>query len=798
MPWLLTSGATTKSFADWGLARPIITLKSWATDTLTFRASGRLIDATPLFPIWSTLSVKEPAGICRFVGIVTKIPVAGSSKAEDQNYEVSGPWWYFENLVFQQEWMVGAAQGSGEVFGALVPTLQTTTIIGQQADGTSIDLGQLATIVLNYVLSTAAASAPPFVPFQLGTMTPDTIVPFSEVTDLTCAQILKTIFSFVPDATIEFDYTTTPPTLNVSQRGNGTPVALPVFVTGPVSGVELTPRSDLVVPAVILKYKQTNTIDGTVYSTITPDIYPVGAQDPAFRNLVADVDLQPGNESFLKQNLTTTDRPKDYDSVAATGALSTVTWNWLLGQKRAAWLKGYTIPANWPVGLFPYVQGNTTDQDVFVPSVPIDVDPSTLFVIRRVVTTLTDNFTSAADDTTDPPTPSNTLVLPSGNVTAGAGPGTAGTGENALDYLGEELINGSVTDWMTSIQSISSALVNIAVTVNYMGTDPVIAAWFGVPSIPFAFAGQAILTLNCPTLVTNGETQLYTQQSSLTPSEPIPVGLAQNIYKGRAVLHYEGTVETSEQECSAAVGMGNVLNLSGGAGAGAAWATMNAQIFEITRSLEDGKTRIRVGPPVQLDAGQLVANLRALRGRIQSYHLDQQKTGKADSNNSISGAGATAHGGAHNAPGGAGGAAGSWSGKVNDTSTGATGQVKINGDRTLASINDAKVRVNGTDNDAMPSPNLAITGNGDVYIKVYLNDDGTVNTSGGGGSGVDAFFGALPDPDTASPPTYGVKRLASIVGYTVTAGIVSFSIIDAVGPVGVTTAQVCLGSVIIT
>ncbi len=49
------------------------------------------------------------------------------------------------------------------------------------------------------------------------------------------------------------------------------------------------------------------------------------------------------------------------------------------------------------------------------------------------------------------------LDLPSGSVPAGQGPGTAGGSDNALDLLGQEVLKGSVTDWMTEDQDIYSA-----------------------------------------------------------------------------------------------------------------------------------------------------------------------------------------------------------------------------------------------------------------------------------------------------------------------------------------------------
>ncbi len=82
-------------------------------------------------------------------------PLRGSAKAEDQRYTVSGPWWYFEKLVFEQEWNIDPGGGA-----SLIPTLRPVTLVGQNREGTRLDLGQMAGIVEDYVLSVAGDLAP--------------------------------------------------------------------------------------------------------------------------------------------------------------------------------------------------------------------------------------------------------------------------------------------------------------------------------------------------------------------------------------------------------------------------------------------------------------------------------------------------------------------------------------------------------------------------------------------------------------------------------------------------------------
>jgi hypothetical protein len=140
-----------------------------------------------------------------------------------------------------------------------------------------------------------------------------------------------------------------------------------------------------------------------------------------------------------------------------------------------------------------------------------------------------------------------------------------------------------------------------------------------------------------------------------------------------------------------------------------------------------------------------------------------------------------------------------WPHKVYNSSTvAAGGQVQINGgDGALASINDQVTQVsslptNETSGNPATYPQLPVSGNGDVYLMLTL-----VTTAGvtylDTSDAVNAYFGTLPDPDTANPPTFAVKRLATITNYKagVGGGPPTFTISDANGPVGLTTFSIC-------
>jgi len=102
--------------------------------------------------------------------------------------------------------------------------------------------------------------------------------------------------------------------------------------------------------------------------------------------------------------------------------------------------------------------------------------------------------------------------------------------------------------------------------------------------------------------LTNGVSGPYSTVASSIAGEDIPSGLAQSIWTSLNTLQYDGSVQIVETECSGSVGMGNVLNLTGGR---TEWATMKALIQTVTRKYGTGQTQVAVGPARDLSAGDL-------------------------------------------------------------------------------------------------------------------------------------------------------------------------------------------------
>ncbi len=318
--WTLLYLATSeeKTFAEWGLTKLQRRLVSQDIDTVTFTADGiDYDDAGPFTPNESCIIKKD--GMRWFYGRFTKVPRRGGPDSEALEYTLLGPWWYLSTMVFQQEWHVPSNPADPE--SGLVSTLKSRIILGQKLTGERMTTGEQITEALSYATGRGA-------PFAVGTIGPSITIPWSEVQDQTCAEIVRLMLRWTPDAVTWFDYSTTPyPTLHITRRGSASVLTLSGDESGAtaptVTAVDITPRHDLLVPGVAFKFEQTHQVDERSWTTVTVD----AAGDPdTFGSLVHTIELGGGQASYQKQKIKTQSISKD-----------SISW-W---KKKVVWLKDY-------------------------------------------------------------------------------------------------------------------------------------------------------------------------------------------------------------------------------------------------------------------------------------------------------------------------------------------------------------------------------------------------------------------------------------------------------------------------
>lgn len=544
--------AVTKRFDEWGLSNLTRSLKSFATDEVSFVAGSLDIDDDELFEDECRIVIKKD-GVPWFDGFVTETPATASSSREQHEYTVSGPWWLLEQRTMQQEWNYRASEDNP----TLVPTLKTTIIMGQDTDGAKLSLGYSIEKVVDYCLACEA----PGVPFVVGEITPSMTIPYAAINDRTCAQVIQAYIQWVPDAVQWFDYTTTPPTLHIKRRSELAPVALAAFNDRIANeGINIRPRYDLLVPVVVLKYDSVNTYDGFSYSSRIVKQYPPDVSETARRALVTHIDLAGSDATFQRQIVGVSARPRDPGD---SGALSFIL--------------------NRDPSLKQAKSGGLFDTE--------NIQVETLVSVI---------------DENDP------LLV----EFPGFDPGG----------LGGVLDSGAITPWMKD-QGIKAAKVRMTFKLIYIGLDELTDAFINGDD------DGRITTVEV--IGTNANSQEYQQLTNASSGELPPEGLERTLYEGMSVLHYQGTITMSEEECSSVVGIGNVLNLTGTRRA--EWETMNAVVISIDESVDQGRTRIRIGPPSQLSAQQWVEAYRCTRNRVSTFQLQQRVDGKATGATNVQG-----------------------------------------------------------------------------------------------------------------------------------------------------------------
>jgi hypothetical protein len=609
--WTVSIGGVTQSAAAWGIVGMAREREIKKAATVTFRVDGAM-DAAPIVPPWRPGNRYAPSvvtilrnGVTWFVGVCTKAPRKGTPRSESMSYVISDPWFILERLTFQQQWFAIDGLGGGTSTAA---TTSSRILATQSLDGVKIDLGALLKEVLIYALyaqqgiafpTSVDESHLPAIPsatagtdnalFQIGTLTPDLIVPYFEVRDQTCAEIIVHLLRYLPDYVPWFDFTTTAtvggttfpcPTLNIDCRANLTAKTIKVFGADMeadgymVEGFDPTLRDDLYVPAVIAKYEASESADGFTYYEIVVDKYPPDAPDNAVGALVQTVDLIGGSVTTLKQTVSVVSVP------TATNGSTAQILDWIARH----------CPA-----LMQYDFSSGSFASVGIGTITTVIDPA-----------------------------SPVLQSPISWPSDGAG-------------LTRELVDGAVTPWMYDSAGLVCASATVTIPLTYTGSDAKTLAYIA------SVGGTLNVAVKCKITNAGGVSgwaatpvsRQYTATASAHAGETAPTGYAQQLFATLNTPHYQGAIEITEVECSDRLPLGCVFNASNGL---AEWQSMNALVLSVKEDIDMGITRVQFGPTLHLGLQELVELRRANRGRLASVALQQRLTGStSDGGNVVQG-----------------------------------------------------------------------------------------------------------------------------------------------------------------
>lgn len=528
-----TSGevSTEKSLADWGVEGVRLTFANQQAAAMSFQVPGEPFDTADLFAFESAIVLYKDrvrdgdgyaGGTVWFRGTIFQTPRHLQPGGEAHSYEARDAWQWLEELVFHQDWLFNAG--------------------GQPTSDLIINYGvtvkEQVVAILKWAIAQGAPIADPDAhPTAIDELTR---IPASQVRDCLCGELLRDQLKMSPDTVAYLDHSADPAVFHVHRYASCAEQT--AVVDGlKLESAEITPRHDLVLPAVVMNYVTTIEVDGVAKISLAQQKSPSNATGLERRALVHTFDLNGPKITHVSESLVC-------ETINATHG-STVN-----DATRIAWWKARiaALADTW-----------------------VQADQIAEFkIIKEDGTILTTENDIAAFLTAYP----------------------------------RALVEGNLSDWLYASKGFTSQRCQIRAVAKVSVLDP--SAEVINEDLNIAWECRA----------TNAATGDYDSISTYEEGEdpPVVVGggqtvtLAEYLYSVHQVLHYDGSINLTEQEVAGAIRPGHRLNLSGGTGR---FAAMSALVQSVTEDIDGGATSITFGPPNHLGPSDILEWLRAFRTR---------------------------------------------------------------------------------------------------------------------------------------------------------------------------------------
>ena len=551
--------ATVRSLEALAVDSATLSIKSLDVDEFTFSISPQDVMTATIPELGQTVTLFRN-GSRFFHGHVIDNPVTIQAGNQTTSVVVAGPWWWLERVNLTST----KTDGTGATAERL------SFVFGTTSGGVD-----LKTAIENLMDRAIALGAP----FQRGTVATFFQVPRITLNQSTCAQALAELIRLCPDTMATFDYSTSPPTLNVTRRATATVATLTVG-TSPIESITIRPVYEMKVDRVDLDYVTRDVQGRTQYVNQGSGTAATG------RNLRLNIS-GPELDTFLPNNL--------FDSfplqTAATAAAGAPFKAWVIAKNAelsALMLKYSWTAATFPLGVSTGSVTNTTTAGqlgmsgafTFYSLAPV------ILTSKGLVATLTGKNLILSDK---PP-------------------------EWATQYTVEE-----VTVVVDMVYTSLNKDVSAGVTTNY--ADP---TWFNdITWTTFASRCWAIgsnsssyqtysaykktvevkgylINASAPTVTTIYRPADYT---FLNP----PAGLAANLKAAQDFVPYAGSIDLTEEDAAGTLYGGKVVNI---ASSFSAYSTMKALVSSVTYDIKNGGTAIELGTPPRLDFRSFTDRIR--------------------------------------------------------------------------------------------------------------------------------------------------------------------------------------------
>ena len=556
LPRLGAYGAsTTKTFAEWGISSAELTRASLATDNLIIETN----EDSSLFS--DSYSYKDRIEIFKdsvrfFTGYVITTPRHGNSSTERQTISVAGPWWWLEQITFQELWLtVSEGQSSsGHSTGSSsddseAPTLSDSyssrILLGMNKEGNLISTGQQISAILTYARDQWPEGS---APFDLGTILTGQNVWTSDQLNSTCAEIVRTLMRWHPDCASHIDYSSAIPTLSIQESAYQTTHTKDV---SELTSLSWHNRDDLRLDGVILKYEKEHVADGKTYVSHEIDKYPSTATNGP-NVVIATIPLRGSSRTTQKQQVTTRSIPTESSSVGGANPHLNIWW-----REQLPWLKVSSPASANVIDHFEIANHEIQFARIGEPSTPID--------------------SNAVDDSDD-----------------------------ASDYP-RELLSGGIADWMEC--KAARLLVKCDIIAKSSAPPEVMAKFKGLATV--GLKAYPSIAVEVEIQGTDAISKTYSKIINSTSDEPTPENLAQRYYEAHQTIRSQGSCTISEDELTtASISPGDKITITA---SGETNTPASSVIQQVAYDIGGGKTSITFGPPSHLSPQDFIEALRMAR-----------------------------------------------------------------------------------------------------------------------------------------------------------------------------------------
>lgn len=314
--------ATTRTIGnDLGMVSAKVTFRSCGVDTFVYTMEVESSTPSTDIPELTQTVTLFRNGTRYFHGHVTDIKERSNASSSTLTVTVSGPWFYAENIPL---------------------TVSQTDGIGVASDRPGLILTGFSTSqsILTYIIDRGIALG---VPWQRGTISSSFQMPPQTYNQHSVAEGITEMVRMVPDAMQWIDYSTTPPTINVTRRGVATTRTI---AATDCTSYEINPVIQLAVTQVNLPYASRAANGSRVHLVQTAGSFTVGKTGWA-------VISGPEVDTFLPPD----DPVESYQiQTVATGATQAQFEGYLLGRDPTV------LRLNAEFGLSWYGNNNTNDR----------------------------------------------------------------------------------------------------------------------------------------------------------------------------------------------------------------------------------------------------------------------------------------------------------------------------------------------------------------------------------------------------------------------------------------------------